>query len=137
MAKQERDRQRRPPSPPPLNLMRSSAACQQADMDKQRPFSRAYRSFYSAGKEDGGIVVHLGSGAAAAARDGEGDEAPQGDGARGGGVGGKGGGPGDADGGRGGADDIFEGGGGVCTRVSVVLCSCLTSNQLCMILRQC
>ncbi|CAM9113995.1 unnamed protein product [Laminaria digitata] len=39
----------------------------QADADKQRPLSRAYRSFYSAGKEEGGIVVHLGSGAAAPA----------------------------------------------------------------------
>lgn len=31
-------------------------------MDRQRPFSRAYRSFYP-GKEDEGIVIHLGSGA--------------------------------------------------------------------------
>lgn len=39
----------------------------QVDADKQRPLSRAYRSFYSAGKEDGGVVVHLGSGATAPA----------------------------------------------------------------------
>ncbi|CAM9586458.1 unnamed protein product [Scytosiphon promiscuus] len=81
----------------------------QAEMDRQRPFSRAYRSFYSAGKEEGGIVVHLGSGAAAAATDGGGDGAAQENGVRGGAAGGKGGGPGDVEGGRGGAaDDIFE-----------------------------
>lgn len=34
-------------------------------MDKQRPLSRAYRSFYPR-KEDSGIVVHLGSGATVA-----------------------------------------------------------------------
>ncbi|CAM9603359.1 unnamed protein product [Ectocarpus sp. 6 AP-2014] len=74
----------------------------QADMDKQRPFSRAYRSFYSAGKEEGGIVVHLGSGAAEGAAQGKGV------GETGAGAGG-GGGPGDAEGGKGGAaDDIFE-----------------------------
>ncbi|CAM9646000.1 unnamed protein product [Ectocarpus sp. 13 AM-2016] len=73
----------------------------QVDMDKQRPFSRAYRSFYSAGKEEGGIVVHLGSGAA------EGVSQGKGVGETGAGAGG--GGPGDVEGGRGGAaDDIFE-----------------------------
>eukprot|EP00752_Nemacystus_decipiens_P017548 g15727.t1 len=74
----------------------------QADMDKQRPFSRAYRSFYSAGKEAGGIVVHLGSGAAASAHGAK--EALQGEGREG-----AGGGAGDAEeGGRGTPDDIFE-----------------------------
>lgn len=79
----------------------------QADMDKQRPFSRAYRSFYSAGREEGGIVVHLGSGAAAAATNGA-EEALQRGAA--GGVGGGGGVPLDVDEGGGGpADGIFEG----------------------------
>ncbi|CAM9566931.1 unnamed protein product [Pylaiella littoralis] len=78
----------------------------QADMDKQRPFSRAYRSFYSAGREEGGIVVHLGSGAAAAATNGA-EEALQRGAA--GGVGGGGGVPLDVDEGGGGpADGIFE-----------------------------
>lgn len=77
-------------------------------MDKQRPFSRAYRSFYSAGKEEGGIVVHLGSGAtaaaAAASATGSSEEALKA------GAGAAGGGPGDVEERSGGApDDIFEG----------------------------
>lgn len=71
-------------------------------MDKQRPFSRAYRSFYSTGKEEGGIVVHLGSGAAAPANDAK--EALQGGGGEG-----AGGGARDAEESRGTPDDIFEG----------------------------
>lgn len=80
-------------------------------MDKQRPFSRAYRSFYSAGKEEGGIVVHLGSGAAAAANGAK--EALEGkEGAAGGG--------GDAEErGRGTPDEIFEG--TVCLRGTATL----------------
>eukprot|EP00903_Cladosiphon_okamuranus_P019603 g18028.t2 len=73
----------------------------QADMDKQRPFSRAYRSFYSAGKEEGGIVVHLGSGAAASANVAK--EALQGGGGEG-----AGGGARDAEEGGGAPDDVFE-----------------------------
>lgn len=48
-------------------------------MDKQRPLSRAYRSFYSTGKGEGDIVVHLGSAASAKGKAG----AVQGDGSRG------------------------------------------------------
>lgn len=72
-------------------------------MDKQRPLSRAYRSFYAAPKEEGEVVVHLGSGAATAPSTTGGEEALQGKG----GVAGTGGGD---ENGRGGiADDIFEG----------------------------
>lgn len=78
-------------------------------MDKQRPFSRAYRSFYSAGREEGGIVVHLGSGATAAATNGAEEALQRGT------VGGMGRGEGGGvqvdvdDGGGGPANDIFEG----------------------------
>lgn len=84
-------------------------------MDKQRPLSRAYCSFYSVGKEDGGITVHLGSGAAAAtAAGGSGtslaaqgaDEALHGNLVAG--AGGRFGGNGEE--GSGGAEDMFEGG---------------------------
>lgn len=106
------DRHRRALHPAWLTCVRSVSPNQarpppsrsQADMDKQRPFSRAYRSFYSAGKEDGGIVVHLGSGAAASANGAK--EALQG----GRGEEGAGGGAGDAEeGSRGTPDDVFEG----------------------------
>lgn len=73
-------------------------------MSKQRPLSRAYRSFYSTGKEDGGIVVHMGSGASTTKASS--DDASSGGPSRGGVDGGVG------DEGNGRADDIFEGGGG-------------------------
>lgn len=80
-------------------------------MDKQRPFSRAYRSFYL-GKEDGGIVVHLGSGAVAAAEDSAEvkDSAESGDGGGAGDTGGV------SDEGRRGAEELFEGSYCVCTK---------------------
>lgn len=99
-------------------------------MHKQRPLSRAYRSFYSAGKEDGGVVVHLGSGAAAAnaggaavpsAADGA-NEAVQGNL-----LAGAGGQKDERDGeeGVGGADDIFEGG---------FSCRCFNKSYYCAVL---
>lgn len=79
-------------------------ARRQADMDRQRPFSRAYRSFYPT-RDDGGIVVHLGSGAVAAA----GDSVEAKDSAELGGEGGGGGDPGGvSDEGRRGAEELFE-----------------------------
>lgn len=56
--------------------------CCQADMDKQRPLSRAYRSFYSTSKGEGDIVVHLGSAASAKGKAGvvKGDESRGADG---------------------------------------------------------
>lgn len=68
-------------------------------MDKQRPLSRAYRSFY-ASKEESGIVVHLGS-AANDTNGKEGDAAEQG---TGGGDSVRG-----AEDEKGGPGDIFEG----------------------------
>lgn len=51
-------------------------------MDKQRPLSRAYRSFYSTGKGEGDVVVHLGSAASAKGKAGtvKGDESRGADG---------------------------------------------------------
>lgn len=84
----------------------------QADMDRQRPFSRAYRSFYPT-RDDGGIVVHLGSGAVAAA----GDSVEAKDSAELGGEGGGGGDPGGvSDEGRRGAEELFEGSCSVCKK---------------------
>ena len=96
---------------PPRRLHLLGVEYAQADMDKQRPFSRAYRSFYSAGREEGGIVVHLGSGATATA-----EEALKGGG------GSAGGGAGDVEERTGGApDDVFEGTTTTCC--TIMLCA--------------
>ena len=86
---------------PSLKTITIDFSFSQAGMDKQRPLSRAYRSFYSKGKGDGEIVVHLGSGASAKGK----AEALQGGESRGGATGGI-----DGDEMSGTADEIFDGG---------------------------